>query len=74
MRYWPLGFHFVGNEKLGLSERSSDVPISFTRDLLPHFYTLVSIECGCPNERSIERANEGANERANEGVRERSSE
>ena len=48
MRKWSSPIHFVGNEKLGLSERSSDVPISFTQDQLPNFFLLVLEERGFP--------------------------
>ena len=48
MRKWSFPIHFVGNEKLELSECSSDVPISFTQDQLPHFFRHGSIERGCP--------------------------
>ena len=48
MRGWSFPIHFVGNKKLGLSERSSDVAGTFTQGQLPHFFPLVSDECGCP--------------------------
>ena len=53
MRGWSFPIHFVGNKKLGLSERSSDVAGTFTQGQLPHFFPLVSDECGCPDNRSL---------------------
>ena len=50
MRGWSFPIHFVGNKKLGLSERSSDVAGTFTQGQLPHFFPLVSDECGCPQQ------------------------